>query len=104
MTTFEILAVALGLGLGTLGLRLAFGELRGRLTIGPRLRAALDWVPVAALGALVFPAFLPASWAEPAGARLAAAAVTCAVVWKTRNLLLAVVSGMASFWLVGALS
>lgn len=102
--TFDVLAVALGLGLGTLGLRLVFGELRGRVAIGAGLRAALDWLPVAALGALVFPAFVTASGAGPAGARFAAALATCAVTWKTRNLLLAVAAGMASYWTVGALS
>lgn len=101
---FEIAAVALGLGLGTLALRLAFGELRGRVALGAGFRAALDWVPVAALGALVFPAFVTASGAGPAGARLAAALATCAVTWKTRNLLLAVAAGMASYWIVDALS
>ena len=94
----EILAVALGLGLGTLALRLVFGELRGRVAIGSRVHAALEWVPVAALAALVFPAFSPAVPAAPAVPRLAAALVTCVVAWKTRNLLASVTAGVASFW------
>ena len=103
MSIPEIVAVGLGLGLGTLAFRLVFAGLWGRWSIPTRARAALEWVPVAALAALVSPAVVPQQWTDSAVALLAAALVTCWATWWTRNLFVGVGMGMALYWTLAAL-
>ena len=97
----EIVAVAVGLGLATLTFRLAFAELRGRWSMPESVRAALGWIPVAALAAIVAPALVPEMDVQAAYPGLVAALVAGAVAWRTRNLLLSVGLGMAVFWILG---
>ena len=96
----DVLAVALGLGLATLGFRLGFAELRGRLALPGRLRGALGWVPVAALAAIVAPSLTPEPGAGAGGAVILAALVAGAVAYRTRNLLASVALGMTVYWIV----
>lgn len=89
---------------GTLAARLSFVVVFGRLErIPPRVERFLEFVPPAALAALVVPslAVLDGSLAlSPGNERLFAGAVAAAVAWRTDNLLATVVAGMAVLWAV----
>lgn len=93
-------------GLGTYSLRASFMALapdRGGSVI---LRRALRLVPAAVLSALVVPSVIPrgAALTDPTSlARLVAALVAAGVAWRTRNVLLTLVIGMAVMWGVRAL-
>ena len=93
-----IVAVGLGIGLVTLAFRLAFAGL-GRRPMPGGVRAILAWVPVAALAAIVAPALLGEPGTGSAMPSLIAALVAGGVAYRTRNLLLSVALGMATYWL-----
>jgi branched-subunit amino acid transport protein len=90
-------------GLGTFIQRFLFIYLFGKVEMPDRLRRALRFVPAAALAALVFPALT-----HPAGSldlslhniRLLAGLGGALVAWKTRNVLLTILVGMALLWIL----
>ncbi len=90
------------IGLGTFLLRFLFIYLFGKIEMPDQLRRALRFVPAAALAALVFPALT-----HPAGHldlslhnfRLLAGLGGALVAWKTRNVLLTILVGMALLWI-----
>ncbi|MFZ5878657.1 MAG: AzlD domain-containing protein [Chloroflexota bacterium] len=94
----------LAIGLGTFLLRFLFIYLFGKIEMPAPLRRALRFVPAAALAALVFPALT-----HPAGhldlslhnVRLLAGLGGALVAWKTRNVLLTILVGMALLWILG---
>lgn len=94
------------IGAATFALRLSLIGLSGRVTLPPLAVRALRYVPVAALTALVVPEVIGSSsgWGlllhNP---RLWAAVAAALVAWRTRNVLLTVVVGMAVLWLLTAL-
>lgn len=99
MTTQEILLVA-GMALITFGIRYPMLVLVGRVQLPPRVIAALRFVPVAVLTAICVPAMLLPKgtwWVGLDNAWLLAGIVTVLVSWRTRNLLLTIVVGMAVF-------
>jgi branched-subunit amino acid transport protein len=93
----------LAIGLGTFTLRFLFIYLFGKIEMPEWLRRALRFVPSAALAALVFPALT-----HPAGHldlslhnfRLLAGLGGVLVAWRTRNVLLTIVIGMALLWVL----
>lgn len=93
----------LAIGLGTFLLRFLFIYLSGKLAMPAPLTRALRFVPAAALAALVFPALT-----HPAGHldlslhnfRLLAGLGGALVAWKTRNVLLTILVGMALLWIL----
>ncbi len=80
----------------TFGSRLAGLTLRAPLP--PFWTRVLHFVPIAVFAALVTPA-LEGSRGE-GGIRLVAAAVVVLAAWRTRNLGIALLAGMAAFWLL----
>lgn len=94
--------VILAIFLGTLAARLSFVVAFGRLErIPPRLERLLEFVPPAALAALVVPSLLVLDGSlalSPGNERLVAGAVAAGVAWRTNNLLATVVAGMAVLW------
>jgi len=96
----------LAIGLGTYLLRCSFIYLFGRVDMSGWLQRALKYVPAAVLAALVFPALT-----HPAGvldlslgnARLLAGIAGALVAWRTRNVLLTILTGMGLVWLLQAL-
>lgn len=85
-------------GLLTLGIRLSFLVFMGKAQISPMLQRALRFVPVAVLSALIAPAlFLPRSSLDlsPGNIRLIAGLLAILVAWRTKNVLLTIVVGMA---------
>lgn len=101
MNIGPVVAVALGLGLGTLALRLVFADAIDRWALPPRALAVLDVLPAAALAALVAPGLVPADpWAPGTLGVLLAAITTAIVAYRTQNLLWSLGAGMAVYWLV----
>jgi branched-subunit amino acid transport protein len=85
-------------GLGTYGTRLSFILLFGRRDIPAVVRRALRYVPPAVLTAIIFPELL-----LPAGEfdlslsneRLIAGLIAALVAWRSKNVLLTIIAGMA---------
>jgi branched-subunit amino acid transport protein len=105
MSALSIWLLFLAIGLGTFTLRFLFIYLFGKIEMPDWLRRALRFVPAAALAALVFPALT-----HPAGHldlslnnfRLLAGLGGAAVAWRTRNVLLTILVGMALLWILEA--
>lgn len=93
------------IGAVTYGLRAAFLVKASLATLSPTVRAALRFVPVAVLTAIVTPALL-----QPAGAldvsvgntRLLAGVLAAVVAWRTRNAIMTVGAGLATLWILQA--
>jgi branched-subunit amino acid transport protein len=105
MSAVSIWFLIIATGLGTFLLRFLFIYLFGKIEMPDPLRRALRFVPAAALAALVFPALT-----HPAGQlnlslhnfRLLAGLGGAIVAWKTRNVLLTILVGMALLWILEA--
>ena len=85
-------------GVLTLGIRLSFMVFMGKTRISPMVQQALRFVPVAVLSALIAPAlFLPGGSLNLsfANVRLIAGILAILVAWRTKNVLLTIVMGMA---------
>jgi uncharacterized membrane protein len=87
------LLTILGMGLVTYATRAGGLWLMGRVPSSPRLEAWLRQIPGAILVAIVAPVALTSG-----PAALVAALATAAVAARTRNLLLAMVVGVALVW------
>jgi branched-subunit amino acid transport protein len=99
----EIVSVMVLLGVSTFVLRLSFIHWFGARPIPPALKSALRFVPASALAALILPAVVysgdsPGFQLE--NFRLFAAAVAAVVAWKSRSVLLTLVSGLGLLWLL----
>lgn len=71
---------------------------------GPSLlRRWLGYVPPAVLAALITPAALAPQGHLQIGPHVWATVAGAAVAWRTRNVLLTILGGMAVFWLIRAL-
>ena len=93
------------IGLLTLGIRLSFMLFMGKIRIVPMVQQALRFVPVAVLSALIAPAlFLPSGSLNltVGNSRLIAGIVAIFVAWRTKNVLLTIVIGMACLLILQA--
>lgn len=106
MTPNEILLVA-GMALITFGVRYPMLVLVGRVQLPDSVARALRYVPVAVLTAICIPAMLYPKdnrvWLALDNPWLLAGVITILVSWRTRNLLLTIIVGMAAFLLLRAL-
>jgi branched-subunit amino acid transport protein len=86
-------------GLLTFATRLSFIFLLDRIQVPDWFRRSLRFVPAAVLSAIILPELtspngtLFLSWRNP---QLLAGAVAILVAWKTRNVLLTILAGMAA--------
>jgi uncharacterized membrane protein len=87
----EALVVILLMGIVTYSLRAGGYWLMGRVTISPRMEAALGYLPGAVITALVVPSALEAGFPGLVGVGTIAL-----VMWKRPNLLLALIAGMGT--------
>jgi branched-subunit amino acid transport protein len=96
----ELLLVA-GMAIVTFAVRYPVMLLVGRLPMPDRLFRALRYVPPAVLAAIIVPGVLMPDGstidAAPTNSYLVAGIVSAIVAWRTRNLLLTIVLGMAFF-------
>ena len=93
-------------GLLTFGIRLSFMLFLGKVRIVPIAQAALRFVPVAVLSALIAPGlFLPRGSLDVSfgNIRLITGIVAIIVAWRTKNVLLTIVIGMACLLILQAL-
>jgi uncharacterized membrane protein len=91
----EALGVILGMALVTYATRAGGLWIMGRVQPSPRVEAWLRHVPGAILTAIV----APIAWSGGAAERLALAAAAL-VAARTGNMLLAIVAGVSSVWLL----
>lgn len=95
-----------GMMLVTFGVRYPVLALMSRVTLPPTLIEALKFIPPAVLSAIIVPAvFMPNGQFDvsPGNSYLVAGMVAAALAWRTKNLLLTIVAGMAFFvlWRMG---
>ena len=94
-------------GILTFGLRLSFIFLFGRVDAPPMLQRALKYVPVAVLPALVLPSLLIRDGtldASLGNERLIAGILAAVVAWRSKSVLLTIVVGMISLWILQVLA
>jgi branched-subunit amino acid transport protein len=93
--------IIVGMGLVTYAIRLSLIVLMGRIRVPSIVERALRFVPPAVLSAIIVPELL-----RPAGMlklslenpRLLAGMLAALVVWRTKNVFLAIAVGMVAFW------
>ncbi|QBD82484.1 AzlD domain-containing protein [Ktedonosporobacter rubrisoli] len=98
MSAGLLLITILVIGLLTLGIRLSFIVFLGKTQIAPALQQALRFVPIAVLSALIAPAlFLSGTSLDLSlsNSRLFAGLVAILVAWRTKNVLLTILAGLA---------
>ncbi|MDH3942782.1 MAG: AzlD domain-containing protein [Anaerolineae bacterium] len=103
MSINEIVLI-LGMAAVTFGVRYPVLSLTSRIRLPGLIQRALRFVPAAVLSAIIFPAALIQENQLDLhfdNARLYASLITAIIAWRTRNLLLTIVSGMAAFFLWG---
>lgn len=103
-STLEIWFIIIGLGVGTFLLRFSFLGLIGSRELPVFFQRMLRYTAVAVLPGIVAPLVL---WPAAAGgatdpARLIAAGVTAGLGWYLRNMLLAILGGAVTFFLLQA--
>lgn len=101
----QLWTIILALGLGTFLIRFSFLGILGNRELPPWLLRHLRYTAVGILPAMVTPLIL---WPEATGGaldpvRIAAAAVALGVGLRTKSAIWAILSGMGSFWALGAL-
>lgn len=102
MLTLNELILIIGMFLVTYLARYPLLVLVGRVQLPPSLARALRYVPVAVLTAICAPAVLmPKNTLDVSlsNAALIAAVVSIVVAWRSKNLILTIVGGMAVFLL-----
>lgn len=105
MSAVSIWLLFIAVGLGTFTLRFLFIYLFGKIEMPYWLNRALRFVPAAALAALVFPALThPTGYLDLSlqNFRLLAGLGGAIIAWRTRNVLLTILVGMAMLWVLEA--
>lgn len=101
----NIWLVILLAGLVTFATRLSFILLLDRINVPDWFRRGLRFVPVAVLSAIILPELtspegsLFLTWRNP---QLAAGGVAILVAWRTKNVLLTILAGMAALFIFKA--
>ena len=101
MSTSTLWLTVVGAGVVTFVLRLSFIALLGRVEVPAFLEKALRFVPAAVLTAVVIPLLLYQNGVPEislGNERLLAGLVAAVICWRTRNVPLTLVGGMATLW------
>ena len=96
----------LAAGLITYATRLSFILLFERMEIPAWLRHSLRFVPAAVLSAIFAPELVLQDGTlaiTPTNPRLLAGIIAILVAWRTKNILLTLISGMAALWILQAI-
>ena len=102
-TTIALWLILLCIGILTYATRLSFILLFGKVEVPIFLQHALRFVPIAVLSAIILPALLihdNALYLSVHNARLIAGVAATGVAWRTKNILLTIIAGMAVLWLL----
>ena len=103
MTAPVLWLTILCIGVMTFAIRLSFIAFFGKREMPPFLLSTLRFVPISVLSAIIFPAlFLSANRLNLSlsNARLFAGILAVLVAWRTKNVLLTIIVGMAALWLL----
>ena len=96
----------IAMGLVTFAIRFSLIGALGKVTLPPLLVRGLRFVPPAVLTAIIVPELvLPGGQLDLSlsNARLLAGALAALVAWRTKNVILTVIVGMAALWILTAL-
>jgi branched-subunit amino acid transport protein len=93
--------IMIGIGILTFIIRLSFIILADRLSLPAALQRALNFVPIAALTAILVPAII-----QPSGilnisftnGRLIAGTLAIIIAWRTKNTFITIGAGMLCLW------
>ncbi|HLY32314.1 MAG TPA: AzlD domain-containing protein [Ktedonobacterales bacterium] len=102
--SWQLWLAVIVIGAITLLTRASFIVLAERLTIPAPVQRALEFTPVAALTAIVALEVVAPSGALPNSPaafftpRLIAGAVAALIAWRTRNIVVTILAGMALLW------
>jgi branched chain amino acid efflux pump len=102
----RLLAILLGGGLITFAIRLSFILLLEKITVPDWLQRSLRLVPVAVFSALIFQLVFYAGETidlNPLNPRLISGILAGVVAWRTRNVILTLLVGMAVLFVLQAL-
>ena len=97
----------IAIGAATFAIRLSFIYLFGRVDIPDQVRRGLRFVPPAVLSAIVFPELLmPGSVFDLSlgNGRLLAGLLAALVAWRTKNVVLTILIGMAALYALQVLA
>jgi branched-subunit amino acid transport protein len=95
----EKVLIFAGMALVTYFTRFSMIAMLGR-EIPPILRRWLRYVPPAVLAALVAPAVFAPQGRLEIGLPVLAVSIGALAAWKTRNVFLTILTGLAAYWLV----
>jgi branched-subunit amino acid transport protein len=100
----EVVLVS-GMAVVTFLIRYPVLALLGKISMPDPVLRALRYIPTAVLTAIIVPAVLLPEGQIKIGSNafLLAAIVAVLVAWRTKNMLLTIVIGMASLWILRAL-
>jgi branched-subunit amino acid transport protein len=90
-------------GLATYAIRLSFIQLLANREIPPFILKALQFVPPAVLTAIIAPELFIQNGSlslDLANGRLVAGLIAILVAWRTRNVVLTILVGMAAMWII----
>lgn len=107
MNQIAMALTILGMGLITFAIRFSLFLLPERVLLPPWLLKALRYVPAAVLSAIILPELLlPGGTLDVslANERLLAGLLAVLIAWRTRNVFLTVILGLAALWLLQAYS
>jgi branched-subunit amino acid transport protein len=106
MSTPSLWLAVVGAGAITFALRLSFIALLGRVEIPLLFSRALRFVPAAVFTAVVVPLLFYADGAlevSIGNERLLAGIAAILIAWRTRSVLLTLVGGMVTLWMLQAI-
>lgn len=93
-------------GVLTYGTRLSFIFLYGKLNMPETLQRTLKFVPPAVFTAIFLPELLITDGIlniTPGNGRLIAGSLAIVVAWRTRNVILTIIVGMLTLWILQAI-
>ena len=103
MTPARAWTLIIGMGVITYLLRVSMIALFGRRDVPPVVLRGLRYVPAAVFSALLAPAVVRPEgrlWISAGNPYLLAGLLAVAVAWRSKNMLLTLVLGMAGLWLI----
>jgi branched-subunit amino acid transport protein len=98
--------IIIGMGVVTYGIRLSSIVLLGKREFPLLIQRALRFVPPVVLSAIIFPELFQHSGQfdlSLTNARLIAGVLASIVAWRTKNVLVTIVVGMITLWLLQVL-
>ena len=103
MNNTQLFVTIIIIGVVTFFFRFSFIYLYGRFQLPEWITKAMHFAPAAVMSALIFPAIIIDNntlWISPQNPRLTAGIFAMFIAWRTKNLLITIISGLGFFWLL----